>query len=76
MSEELELNCMGTKCPRPIIEIAKAARKVAKDSVLLVHADDLAFESDVKAWAERAGAEILDLEKDGDKVSVRISLGT
>jgi TusA-related sulfurtransferase len=74
MTNQLEIDCLGTKCPRPIIEIAKAARKVEKGAILHVHADDLAFESDVRAWAERAQAEILSLEKDGDKVSVRIRL--
>lgn len=72
MNEEVEIDCLGTKCPRPIIEIAKAARKLEPGSILRVHADDLAFESDVKAWTEHTQAEILSLEKDGDIVSVKI----
>ena len=74
MNQEVEINCLGTKCPRPIIEIAKAARKVEPGSVLRVLADDLAFESDVKAWTERAQAEILSLVKDGDRVTVKIKM--
>lgn len=74
MVEQLEMNCLGMKCPRPIIEIAKAARKSAPGSILEVLADDLAFESDVKAWVERAKAEIFRLEKDGSRVMVRIKL--
>jgi TusA-related sulfurtransferase len=74
MTEKMELNCLGMKCPRPIIEIAKAARKSPPGSILHVLADDLAFESDVKAWAEQANALILKFEKDGDGVSVELKL--
>lgn len=74
MSEQVVIDCLGTKCPRPIIEIAKAARRLNPGSILQVLADDLAFESDVRAWTERTQAEILGLDKDGDRISVRIKL--
>jgi len=74
MTEKIEINCLGMKCPRPIIEIAKAARKVSPGSTLLVLADDLAFESDVKAWIEQANAQVLKLEKKGSEISVEIKL--
>ena len=72
MTEQLEIDCLGTKCPRPIIEIAKAARRSEPGSILQVLANDLAFESDVRGWTGRAQAEILSFEKDGDRVSVKI----
>lgn len=74
MTETLEINCLGMKCPRPIIEIAKAARKLPPGSILQIRADDLAFESDVKAWAENAEASILKLEKNGYTVLVELEL--
>ena len=74
MAEEKEIDCQGMKCPRPIIEIAKAARKLPPGSVLLVHADDLAFESDVNAWVENARATMLSLKKEGSKVTAKIKL--
>ncbi|MBC8182230.1 sulfurtransferase TusA family protein [candidate division KSB1 bacterium] len=74
MSEKIELNCLGMKCPRPIIEIAKAARKSSPGSILLIQADDLAFESDVIAWVENAKAKILNFDKQGDEISVQIEL--
>ncbi len=73
MNELKEIDCIGMKCPRPIIEIAKAARK-SPGSILKVTADDFAFESDVNAWVENANAEILKLVKDGDRVTVEIKL--
>ncbi len=74
MTQTMELDCQGMKCPRPIIEIAKAARKLPAGSFLTIHADDLAFESDVKAWAENADATIVSLEKNQDKVKVQLQL--
>ena len=74
MKKELGMNCLGKKCPRPIIEIAKAARRLPPGSILRVEADDLAFESDVRAWAEHTQATMLSVERDGDKVTARIGL--
>jgi TusA-related sulfurtransferase len=71
--EPIELNCIGMKCPRPIIEIAKMARK-SPGSLLKVKADDLAFESDVNAWVDNSGASIVNLQKEGDVISVQIQL--
>ena len=74
MTTRLELDCLGTKCPRPIIEIAKASRRLPGGAELCVKADDLAFESDVRAWVDHAGAEILAMEKEGRKITVTIKL--
>lgn len=74
MTEEHELNCVGMKCPRPIIEIAKLARKVPGGTEFSITADDLAFESDVKAWVENAGATLLSLENSGREITARIRL--
>ncbi|MBM4372316.1 MAG: sulfurtransferase TusA family protein [Deltaproteobacteria bacterium] len=65
MSQPIELSCLGMKCPRPIIELAKLSRRVGPGSTIRVVADDLAFESDVKAWCETTKAELLTLEKAG-----------
>lgn len=74
MSNHVELNCLGQKCPRPIIEIVKIARKSPPGTILTVTADDLAFESDVRAWVERAQATLLSLEKEGDQIVAQIRL--
>ena len=74
MTEQLQMNCLGMKCPRPIIEIAKAARKAPPGSILAIEADDLAFESDAWAWVEYAQATMLSVERTGDRVSVKIEL--
>lgn len=55
MSSDIQIDARGTKCPRPIIELAKARRQAAAGSRIVIVADDLAFESDVKAWCETTG---------------------
>ncbi len=64
------------KCPRPIIEIAKAARKLSPGGLIHITADDLAFESDVNAWAENVNAEIMKFEKNDGKYNVSIKTAT
>jgi cysteine desulfurase len=76
MAKEFEINCLGMKCPRPIIEIAKAARTSPPGSILSVNADDLAFESDVNAWVENAGASIVEMQQNGRNISVKIKLAS
>ncbi|MFC1734142.1 sulfurtransferase TusA family protein [candidate division KSB1 bacterium] len=74
MPKQLAIDCKGMKCPRPIIEIAKASRKLTPGSHLKVQADDLAFESDVKAWAENTNSTIIDFNRNGNQVEVLIKL--
>jgi len=74
MTEMVELNCLGMKCPRPIIEIAKAARRTPGGAVLQIEADDLAFESDVRAWCDTTGAELVSLEWNDDRCLALVRL--
>ena len=74
MAEKISLNCLGMKCPRPIIEIAKAARKASSGTILTVVADDLAFESDARAWVEQVDATINKLDKKDKQITIEIVL--
>lgn len=62
------------KCPRPIIEIAKLSRRSPPGAKVRIVADDLAFESDVRAWCETAGAQLLESRKEGTRVTVLVAL--
>jgi len=74
MSEKIIIDAKGMKCPRPIVELAKAKRQHPSGTLLHIVADDLAFESDVKAWCETTGNQLDSLQRDGDVVSVDITL--
>ena len=63
------IDARGMKCPRPIVELAKARRQAAGGSQIEIVADDLAFESDVKAWCETTGSKLVELAKEGKVIS-------
>ena len=74
MSEPIRIDARGMKCPRPIIELAKARRQAPPGAMIVITADDLAFESDVRAWCDTTGNELNDLAHDGEAVVATIQL--
>jgi len=68
------IDARGLKCPRPIIELAKARRQHPSGSILRILADDLAFESDVRAWCDTTGNLLVALEADGGAIAATIEL--
>jgi len=70
----LRLDCVGMRCPRPIIELAKAARKAPPGTLVEVRSDDLAFESDVTAWCDTTQASLVELQREGPVCIARIRL--
>ena len=70
----LRIDARGMKCPRPVVELAKARRQSPPGSVIAIVADDLAFESDVRAWCETTGNRLVDLQRDGDTIEATIRL--
>jgi TusA-related sulfurtransferase len=74
MSETITIDARGMKCPRPIIELAKARRQSQSGATIVITADDLAFESDVKAWCETTGNTLAGLCRQGDTITATIRL--
>ena len=57
------LNCLGLKCPRPLVEMAKRIRKMDYGEIMEVQADDPVAEHDIPAWCETTGHTLLKMEK-------------
>ena len=74
MAEPIQIDSRGMKCPRPVIELAKARRQADPGAIIVIQADDLAFESDVRAWCETTGNVLVDLSRQGDTVTATIHL--
>jgi TusA-related sulfurtransferase len=74
MPETITIDAKGMKCPRPIVELAKAKRLHPPGTHIHIEADDLAFESDVKAWCDTTGNTLDALERDNNLVTAKISL--
>ena len=60
------LNCIGMKCPRPIVEMAKKMRKMEVGETLEIHADDPVAENDIPNWCKTTRNELLKMENTGE----------
>jgi TusA-related sulfurtransferase len=69
------IDAIGMRCPRPIVELAKARRRASQNDVIEIVADDLAFESDLRAWCEATSSDLLDIRKDGRITTAVVRLG-
>ena len=73
-AQVIEIDARGMRCPRPIVEIAKARRRADAGARIHIEADDLAFESDVFAWCDTTGNTLTGMTRDGDLVHAEILL--
>jgi tRNA 2-thiouridine synthesizing protein A len=67
-----QINCLGMRCPLPIIAVAKELNHMpAGDSVILL-ADDPATLPDLRAWARMTGNDIYPESETKFRVTRRI----
>ena len=55
----LWLDCLGLKCPQPIIELARRIGEVEVGELVELLADDPAAEPDLAAWCRMRGQELV-----------------
>ncbi len=55
MTDPVEVDARGLRCPLPVIRLAARARDLPPGATLLLLADDPAVRSDVPAWARMRG---------------------
>jgi tRNA 2-thiouridine synthesizing protein A len=55
----IELDCLGQRCPLPVIALAKRIRTADMGEVLRVLADDPAAANDIPAWCRMKKQEFL-----------------
>lgn len=77
MSTPPLVDARGTRCPVPVVRVARVARDLAPGAVVVLLADDVAARSDVPAWARMRGHAV-DLEdEDGwTRYTVRVGGGS
>ncbi|MBK6764417.1 MAG: sulfurtransferase TusA family protein [Micrococcales bacterium] len=62
----VEVDARGTRCPYPVIALAKAARLAAGGTEVGLLADDPVALTDVPAWCRMTGSELREVrEEDG-----------
>ena len=54
-----ELDCLGQRCPLPVIALARRLPELPIGGVLRVLADDPAAANDIAAWCRMRGQEFL-----------------
>ena len=68
------VDARGTRCPVPVIRIARAARDRPAGTTLVLLADDVAARSDVPAWGRMRGHAVT-LVDAGSWTEYRVLLG-
>jgi len=61
------LDCSGLACPMPILKTKKAVDSLQIGQVLKMIATDPGSTSDIDAWTEKTGHQLVASEKEGDK---------
>ena len=64
----------GSFCPGPITDLFKAYRQSNVGDVIELLATDPAAESDVRAWAEKSGNEVLEVSHEKDFLKILIEI--
>lgn len=59
MSADLTLDCLGQRCPLPVIALAKRIGEVEVGQTVTVLADDPAAATDIPAWCRMTGHSFL-----------------
>lgn len=62
----VNLDCMGLKCPQPVLKIAAKSAELKSGDILEVVADCPTFEKDVRQWCERTKKTLLWIRDEGE----------
>ncbi|HMM95861.1 sulfurtransferase TusA family protein [Phycicoccus sp.] len=65
MSEPALVDARGTRCPVPVVRVARVARDLSPGDVVVLLADDVAARSDVPAWARMRGHTVTLADEEG-----------
>ena len=72
MEPDNEIDCLGLFCPEPIFRTRTALDQMGKGEILKITTDDPAAEEDIKLLSKRLGHEVIDVNHDGDRVTLYI----
>ena len=57
--KNMTLDCLGQKCPLPVIKLAQSIGDVQVGEIIRVLADDPAARNDIPAWCRMKGQEFV-----------------
>lgn len=65
-----EIDARGSFCPGPLMELIKAVRAGEVGDVIAVLSGDPGSRTDIPAWIEKAGHELVAIEDEGDHARI------
>jgi TusA-related sulfurtransferase len=68
MSDRIEVDLTGLRCPMPIVELHRLLKKLEAGQQISVFADDPAFCLDVETWCRKTGHQLISLKQDEHKL--------
>ena len=69
LTADITLDCIGQRCPLPVIRLAQAIRSVPPGGVVRLLADDPAALADVPAWCRMRDQDLLGVDRADDGVA-------
>ena len=66
---DVTLDATGLFCPEPVFRTKIAIEKMQAGQTIQVSADDPAAEEDISRWANRSGHQLLNMERDGERLT-------
>ena len=61
----VKLDCLGLKCPQPVLKIAVKASEMKPGDIMEITADCHLFPKDVQTWCERVKKTLLFCKDEG-----------
>lgn len=68
------LDYSGLKCPYPILKLSAQYPQFKQGEIVEVIADCPTFEKDIKAWCQKLGKTIINIERHEEKIKVTIRI--
>ncbi len=65
MEADKILDCKGMNCPMPVVKTKNAMNGLESGQILRMEATDKGAKSDISAFANRTGNELLEVEEEG-----------
>ena len=72
--EPIRIDCLGMRCPQPVLKLAMTIVEIPKGSLVEVLGDCPTFEKDVKAWCQRKSLTVLSVRGEGAAKTIQVQL--
>jgi tRNA 2-thiouridine synthesizing protein A len=64
MKPDFTLDCYGLLCPMPVFKASQKIKELETGQILEIISTDDGIKSDIKAWCEKTGNELLKIDED------------